>query len=706
MHPTTVLYTLWTLFLTACCLPDPALLGVAAPKPAILLVTIDTARADRLGPYGYTDARTPTLDRLAATGTTFMRAYASAPLTIPSHATIFTGLYPPTHGVRNEGDFRLPEQVNTVAERLGASGYRTMAFTSAFTTQRRWGLAQGFDLYHDPIVEGSPTQITWRDQRPANEVVDDALDTLEALPDDGPVFVWVHLFDPHWPYDPPEPYASELSDPYDGEIAFVDAQLERLVKAWDQRYWADASVIMVTAPHGESLGEGGEQTHGFLLHDASIRVPLIVRGPGFAAGYQEARPVSHVDVAPTLLSLANLDPGWDLHGRSLTRGGSGHAYSEALAGQYSLGLAPIVAYTDDRGRYIEGAWGSYGAAVGNEIRHTERLDDTRRRARPLHRTVRSLERRLAPEVALDPQALAMLSAMGYLSAGDPAAAPGEIDPRSVIESIPLTWRARERVGAGLLLQAQGLANVLDEKLPDSFSVQLLHGQIRRRQGQLSEARSRFLELFERAPSSTLALQLAGIGTARGDWVDAGFWFDRAHELQPSPEAMAGRARVARMLGDIDLAEAHAAEFLVRFPDHPELALVRAELLVEDGQLQAALEEAQRGLQGVPWSPWAHVTVGEILWELGRPDEAIDEMQEALSLDPWQAAVRMRLTECLVEVWQTYEALRVIGPLASQAPDDPEIQELFALARNSVTDGQRLRIRRERTRWIRRNRFRR
>lgn len=687
------------LLASSCCVPDttPFLLGVPRYKPAILFVTLDTTRADRLGPYGYEKAQTPALDRLAATGTTWMRAYSSVPMTIPSHATMFTGLYPPTHGVRDEGNFRLSPDALTIAEQLADRGYRTMAFTSSFTTQRRWGLDQGFELYHDPIVAGNPTQITWRDQRPADEVVDDVLGTLDALPDDGPVFAWVHLYDPHWPYDPPEPFASELDDPYDGEIAFVDAQLQRLFDAWDERYWADASFIVVTAPHGESLGEGGEQTHGFLLHDGSIRVPLIVRGPGIAAGHHIGTPVSHVDLAPTILKIAGVPTPRGLQGRDLQRGGSGHAYSESLAGQYSLGLAPIFAYTNEDGRYIEGAWGSYGAAVDHIIRRTEKAEQSSWQARKLYRKQSSLPERLAPEVSLDPQALEMLSAMGYLAAGDPAASPGTVDPRSVIDAIPLTWRARERIGAGLLLHAQGLVNQLDERLPDAFGVELIQAQIHRRQGRLNEAREGFFDLYQRAPSSTLALQLAGIGIARGDWEDAGYWFDEAYDLQPSPEAMAGQARVARMLGDITVAEERVAEFLVRYPDHPELALVRAELLLEDRQLVAALEEAQFGLKGVPWSPWSHMTLGEILWQLGRPDEAIDEMQEALRLDPWQAAVRMRLTECLLDVWRSHEAVRVIGPLASHAPEDAEIQALFELARHSFTSNQRHQLRRERAR---------
>ncbi|MEO0601105.1 MAG: sulfatase-like hydrolase/transferase, partial [Myxococcota bacterium] len=543
-------------------------------QPAVLLVTVDTVRADRLGAYGYEAARTPTLDVLAATGTTWMRAYAATPLSIPSHATIHTGLYPPTHGVRTEGDFRLSDDHVTLAERFSEAGYRTMAFTSSFTMQRRWGLDQGFDLYHDPIVEGSPTQLSWRDQRPADAVVDDALATLAALPDDGPLFLWVHLFDPHWPYHPPEPFASDVPDAYDGEIAFVDQQLRRLLDAWDARFWADASIVAVTSPQGESLGQGGEETHGFLLHDGSLRVPLILRGPGVPAGFQVGSVVSHVDLAPTLLSMAGVSKHSGLQGRDLRDGGSGEAYHESLAGQFSLGLAPLYARTDASGRYIEGQWGSYGAMTGYEVRRTELPGEGHRLDRPLNRMRRKLDETLAPEVSLDPQTLSMLSAMGYLAAGDPAASAGRDDPRTVIDAIPLTWRARRRIGAGLLLQAQALVNQLEERLPGAFGVDLLQAQIHRKQGRLEEARAEFFALYQRSPSSTLALQLAGIGTARGDWEDAAYWFDEAFHLQPSPEAMAGQVRVARMLGDTELSDDRAFEFMVRFPDHPELALVR------------------------------------------------------------------------------------------------------------------------------------
>ena len=335
MRTTSLMLTL----LAAACTPP------APPSPSILLVTLDTTRADHIGAYGYVLADTPAEDRLAAEGTLFSRAYSTCPLTIPSHSTILTGRVPPSHGVRDNGDFILGDDNILIPERLKEFGYTTAAFTAAFPTQARWGFDQGFDYYHDPLKR-LPTQLDWSDQRRANEVVDDALDTLATIDKDEPLFVWVHMFDAHWPYDPPEPFASEhLGRPYDGEIAFASSELGRLVDAWDKRMDGRPNVVLVTGDHGEGLGDGGEQTHGFLLHDGTIHVPLIARGTGFDAGVVVDDPVSHIDIAPTLLRIAGVPIPAAVQGLDLRDGGSELAYSEALTGQFNLGLSPLYAFT-------------------------------------------------------------------------------------------------------------------------------------------------------------------------------------------------------------------------------------------------------------------------------------------------------------------------------------------------------------------------
>ncbi|MBK9369294.1 MAG: sulfatase [Deltaproteobacteria bacterium] len=321
--------------------PLLALMACADPRPSILLVTLDTTRADRLGPYGYMLAQTPTLDALAAQGVVYTRAYATCPLTIPSHASLFTGRTPPSHGVRDNGDYVLPETAITLAERFAEAGWRTAAFTAAFPTQARWGLNQGFERYHDPLRR-LPTQLDWSDQRAADEVITDALATLPGLAKDGePLFVWVHLFDAHWPYEPPEPALSaHPGRPYDGEITFADAELGRLIAWFDEA--RPGGVVVITADHGEGLGDGGERTHGFLLHDGTVRVPLIVRAPGLTALGRVDDPVSHIDVAPTLLNLAGLPLHDGLQGADLREGGQRAAVQRGLDRPARLGLGADV----------------------------------------------------------------------------------------------------------------------------------------------------------------------------------------------------------------------------------------------------------------------------------------------------------------------------------------------------------------------------
>jgi choline-sulfatase len=669
-------------------------------RPSVLLVTFDTTRADHIGAYGYEAAKTPVLDGLAARGTLFERAYSAAPLTIPSHATILTGRTPPSHGVRDNGDFVLGEAEITLAERFAQAGYTTAAFTAAFPTQARWGFDQGFHHYHDPL-ERPPTQLDWSDQRRAEEVVDDALATLSGI--DGPLFVWLHFFDPHWPYAPPPPFdpalpacdASEggaqeptgepnaLQDTcalaaYDGEIAYTDHQLGRFLRWWDQA--RPDSTTLITADHGEGLGDGGERTHGFLLHDGTIRVPLIATGPAFEPGHRIATPVSHIDIAPTLLSLAGLEAHPGLQGRDLREGGSGRAYSEATTGQYSLGLAPLEAYTDAGGRYMEGAWGAWYEAEGSAV-STEPMQGWEPGPEPalLAALVADLDPGHAPEASLDPSALAQLQALGYVG-GDIVAEKGSIDPRDVIDVVPLTWRARQAIATAPPGVAERIIGHLEERLPDTFGVDLLRAQLARRRGYMHEASQRFADLFLRSPSSTVALHLADIAASMGDWSEAASWYQEALDIQPaSPEAMAGLVRAAMEWGEPTQAEVLAATYLEAYPDHAELLVIRAELALRDGRVDEAAGYAEQGLERLPGSVWAQTTAAQVLWAQGEADVAIERLQDALRIDPYHVPLRAILTDCLLEVGRNAEAVRTVRPVARLFPDHAELQALHARA---------------------------
>lgn len=271
----------------------------APPRPSILLVTLDTTRADAIGP----DAKgvtTPAFNAIAARGRRFRQAYATVPETLPSHTSMMTGLYPAGHGV-HENARAVPEGFMVLAERLKRSGYATAAFVSSFVLARQFGLAQGFDVYDDLRPSGTV-------ERGSSHTADRALAYLAQAPASTPLFVWVHYFDPHAPYAPPEPFRTQYAvNPYLGEIAAMDVQLARIVQAFEQHaaQGSLAAAIVIAGDHGEGLGAHGEPTHGNLLYQATMHVPLVVAGPGVAAGIDES-PVSTRRIFHTVLDWAGL----------------------------------------------------------------------------------------------------------------------------------------------------------------------------------------------------------------------------------------------------------------------------------------------------------------------------------------------------------------------------------------------------------------
>ncbi|MFG0319713.1 MAG: sulfatase-like hydrolase/transferase [Planctomycetota bacterium JB042] len=329
--------------------------GAEEVRPNLVVVTLDTTRADRLGFRGHAAAETPHLDALAARGTVFTDARTCVPLTLPAHASLWTGLYPPAHGIRDNGVASLGAAAETVAERAKEAGYATGAFVSAFVLDAQYGLDQGFDVY-----DGVPTRRLisggFIEERPANETVDAALAWIETV--ERPYLLWVHLFDPHAPYAPPggDPDAT-AEEAYDGEIAFCDAELGRLFAALGGATDEPAPIVCVTADHGEAFGEHGEATHGVFVYDATLRVPLVFAGPGVPAGARDATPASIVDVAPTLLALAGLPPATDAHGAALL-GGDGGAprrpiWFESLNGWIDHRWSPLVGVTNGVDKVIE-----------------------------------------------------------------------------------------------------------------------------------------------------------------------------------------------------------------------------------------------------------------------------------------------------------------------------------------------------------------
>ena len=331
-------------------------LAAAPAKPNVLLVTVDTLRADRLGCYGAKAVRTPAADALAARGTLFTRAFAHTPSTLPSHASILLGLTPNAHGVHDNSGFIVREDFLTLPEWLKAQGYATAAFVGAFPVDSRFGLVQGFDVYDDNYGSQGPTDMVFV-ERKADAVVAGALRWLDGRPE--PWFLWVHVFDPHQPYEPPEPYRTEYRGrPYDGEIAYADSALDKLFGFLREKGLEDRTAVVLTADHGESLGEHGESTHGYFAYNATLHVPLILAVPGAKPSRPDAN-VGHVDIFPTVCDLAGEKRPAGLQGRSLLPLVQGKArppqpiYFEALTAYYNRGWAPLRGYILGPEKYMD-----------------------------------------------------------------------------------------------------------------------------------------------------------------------------------------------------------------------------------------------------------------------------------------------------------------------------------------------------------------
>ncbi len=489
--------------------PSPAPTAVARGLPApesargasLLLITLDTTRADHLGCYGDREASTPNLDRLAAGGIRVADAVTPVPMTLPAHASLLTGLTPPAHGVRVNGGHGLATDRVTLAEVLKGAGYRTAAFVSSFVLAPRFGLDQGFDTYDARFEATRAAAFGEQSERSAGAVTDAALAWLDrGRGDERPFFLWVHFYDPHDPYAPPEPYASRFADrPYDGEIAYVDEELGRLLAELDRTGLQASTVVVVAGDHGESLGEHGERYHSRSLYEGAVHVPVLLRVPGLASPrVLDDRVVSLADLFPTLLDLLDLEAPGATQGRSLLRAPADPGrtvYLETLNTYIDNGWAPLYAARRHRDKYIRAPRPEYYDLTADPSEQRNLLgggEGDGPAARPaLPEGASSLTSFLDARLAEQPDARQAarsfhpdarvqqrLEALGYLSGGlggDEAAAPEELpDPKDMLPALDELVEGRRSMAAGHPEEAVEKARDLVRRTPrDRAALQLL-----------------------------------------------------------------------------------------------------------------------------------------------------------------------------------------------------------------------------------------
>jgi choline-sulfatase len=635
------------------------------PRPNVLLVTIDTLRADRLGCYGDAAAATPVLDALAARGGRFPVAVAHAPLTAPSHASILTGLIPLRHGVRDNGRFVLPETVPTLAEAFRAAGYRTAAFVSGFPLHHRFGLGRGFDSYDDRLPFGDDPRRAAHVERRAGETTAAARAWLEGAPRESPWLVWIHYFDPHAPYEPPPEMLSRFAGrPYDGEVAFVDAQLGTLVSWLETSGLLARTIVLATADHGESLGEHGEDTHGVFVYDSTLRVPWIVAGPGIKAGTTPAVVARGVDVAPTLLDLARVAARGTMDGRSLRPALEGAAmadepaYAESLFASLNLGWAPLHAWRTARYKWIE--------APRPELYDLERdRGETADRSAAEPAVAESLRQALQAALATrPPQAMVAASreeqerlrALGYIAGAAPARPSGR-DPKDSIALVNRLERglAEARANPAAARRALSAALAEDPKMT-----------LARRYRAIAAAGA---SDYAAAVADLQALEAEGAATPddlvllaeclRGAsrLAEALATAERAERLQPSSaEPTLTKARVLIAQGRNAEAGAAYDGILRRSPAEPEALRGLADLALRRGDLAEAARRYARILEDDPLDVGALVRMGVVQIRTGRGEEALALFRRAVELQPDNAEALSDLAGALAKAGRTAEAI--------------------------------------------------
>lgn len=618
-------------------------------KPNVILISLDTTRADHLGCYGYANASTPAIDDLARRGVLFTQAASPAPLTLPAHSSMMTGFYPTYHGVRLNGTTALSQRHVTLAEALSGAGYRTGAFVGAFVLDGRWGLNQGFDEYDDRFDMKKVKHLDLAGtQRPANEVVDAALGWLDAQKSDAqkpdarkpdarknvPFFTWIHLYDAHTPYAPPEPLFSEFgrrgpAGLYDGEIAFVDRQVARVMTWLQQNGLDQRTIVVIAGDHGEALGSHGEGTHGFFIYDWAMRVPFIVATPfDDLQGVRVDSQVSLVDVFPTVLALTGIDAKTKAHGRSLLpvmfrpgmfppgtpEADAAYAYGESMAPELQFGWSPLHALRSPRYKFIDAPRPELydltadpgeltniaarepklAAAMGQEL---DRLMAETSRGAPA-----------SEEADLDQETLERLASLGYVATSASSRRPERSGPLA---------DPKDKLDVFIAVQRAGELMSLDE-----------HAQA---------AQALESALLEEPEMPQALLMLGSCYTALGRTAEAKVRFDQV--LSNDPRSVPG------LIG-------------------------MANILLEAGQTDDVVTLCKRTLSVDPRNSQAYALLGEVYIDRRQPELALPQLEKAVEIQPKITQNRVNLAASLIDLKQFARAQQTLDGILVEQPRFP------------------------------------
>lgn len=628
-----------------------------AEKPPIVLISVDTLRADHLPAYGYRRLETAAIDGLARDSIRFDNAYSHVPLTLPSHAVLLTGLLPFENGIRDNAGFRLAPSHRTLATRLQAAGYATGAAVSSYVLRADRGLNAGFDHYDDQMPD-NPTR-----ERSGVESAD-ALARWAATVRDKPLFLFLHIFEPHAPYTPPEPFRSRYPDrPYDGEIAAADAGVGRLLDFLKRAGLYDRALILLLSDHGEGLGDHGEDEHGVFLYREALRVPLFVKRPGSAgAGRVVSAPVGLVDVAPTILSLLHEAPAPELSGASLLkameagRSPARQIYSETFYPRLNLGWSDLASLEDDRYQYIEAPRPELYDLVADPVERNNLAPGIPAPFRAMRATLAGLHRPFAGPEASTPEELKRLASLGYIhvsAAPDGGALP---DPKDRVETLRDFRRLLELYYAERDEEAIALGRRVVAHDPRIFSAWTALANSLERTGRGLEAARVLREGISQSSAETAPEQLS-----------------QAHD---------DLARLLKQAGDSSGEEQALRDAVARGVASEAARRNLARIFVESGRATDAIEL----LRAAPLREAESLEVlGVALAAAGKNDEARETLLRAWTAAPGDARVAFNLGILALHQSDAQEARNWFSKAIESKPDDPKTLAALGLAKAALGD---------------------
>lgn len=660
----------------------------------VLLITLDTTRADHLPMYGYKSGHTPNLDLLAGSSVVFEDAVSHVPITLPAHASILTGRLPIAHGMHDNSGYFLDPKETTLAEVLKQNGYTTAAFVSAFVLDSRWQLNQGFDTYYDNFNMAEYQGINGRDiQRRGEETELEASHWLEQ--NSGKKwFLWVHFYDPHDPYDPPEPYRSEYAQrPYDGEIAYTDEMVGRLLKKVEAIGSGDRTVVALTGDHGESLGEHKEATHGMFLYNATQHVPLLIRVPR-TSRKRVPGIVRHIDLAPTILDLLGIQPPAEMQGSSLIKLINGKersrrvAFSESRYAEIHYGWSPLQSVTTDQYRYVEAPrpelyeWkkdpGESRNLIGEEASIATVLKNTLQEIL----TKESSGQTKGPQ-KMDAETEEKLRALGYVGGSSPATADShKIDPKDKIHLAVALQQASGLSLAGDYPAALRLLLPVLQEDPGMLEAHYIAGIAYGATQQYPQAIDELLKTIRLQPDNITAMyNLALAYQATGDVASSEYWFNKV--LQQDPDhisAISGLAALYQQTKQPQRAFPYLQKALKFYDEslkktnsdkaRASLYASAAELYFIGGDLQKAAAGLVAAIELDPKKPMMHYNLAQVYEAVGDSDRAMQEYARETEVDPSNFRAFYNLGTYYAERKNYADAARCFEQATRLNPTDP------------------------------------